>query len=400
MDDALLREIVIPGDTKIVLLVADGLGGLPNPATGRTELEQASIPHLNALAKGGICGLTVPVAPGVTPGSGPGHLALFGYDPIAYNIGRGVLEAVGIDFELEPSDVAARGNFCTVDDTGVITDRRAGRVATATSAELCKQLAQIELPGVRTFVEPVREHRFVLVFRGEGLSDRLSGTDPNREGLPPLPVQPLATEALETADLVNRWIEQAKQTLAGRESANMTLVRGFAKYPTMPSMKERYKLTAAAVAIYPMYRGLAKLVGMTALPGGASFEDEIETVREHWDEFDFFFVHYKPTDAAGEDGDFGRKVEALEALDRLLPKLTALKPDVLMVAGDHSTPAIMAAHSWHSVPFMISSTWCRPDRADQFNERACELGSLGTFPAMNAMQLAMAHAGRFTKYGA
>jgi 2,3-bisphosphoglycerate-independent phosphoglycerate mutase len=400
MDEALLREIVIPGTSKIVLLVMDGLGGLPNPATGRTELEQADSPHLDALAKGGICGLSVPVAPGVTPGSGPGHLALFGYDPIKYNIGRGVLEAVGIDFELEPTDVAARGNFCTVDDEGVITDRRAGRVPTATSVELCKQLAQIEMAGVQSFVEPVREHRFVLVLRGEGLSDRLSGTDPNREGLPPLPVNSLATEAVESADLVNQWIARSKEALAGRETANMVLVRGFAKYPTMPSMRELYRLKAAAVAIYPMYRGLAKLVGMTALPGGASFEEEIETVRAHWDKFDFFFVHYKPTDAAGEDGDFDRKVQAIEALDRALPRLTELNPDVLMVAGDHSTPSIMAAHSWHAVPFLLSSRWVRPDHADGFNERACEKGSLGTFPAMNALPLAMAHAGRFTKYGA
>ena len=400
MDEALLKEIVIPGTSKIVLLVMDGLGGLPHPGTGRTELEQADIPHLDALARSGICGLTVPVAPGVTPGSGPGHLALFGYDPIKYNIGRGVLEAVGIDFELDGNDVAARGNFCTVDESGVITDRRAGRVATATSVELCKQLAQIELPGVRVFVEPVREHRFLLVLRGERLSDRLTGTDPNREGERPLPVTPRATEALETAELVNRWIDEARARLGGRETANMVLVRGFAKTPTMPSMRELYRLRAAAIAIYPMYRGLAKLVGMTALPGGASFEDELETLRQHWDEYDFFFIHYKATDAAGEDGDFHRKVEALEALDKVLPRLTELKPDVLMVAGDHSTPAIMAAHSWHAVPFTIHSRWCRPDRAEQFNERACEIGSLGTFPAMQALSLAMAHAGRFTKYGA
>jgi 2,3-bisphosphoglycerate-independent phosphoglycerate mutase len=400
MDDALLNEIVIPGASKIVLLVMDGLGGLPHPETGLTELEQAETPNLDALARAGICGLTIPVAPGVTPGSGPGHLALFGYDPIRYNIGRGVLEAVGIDFELEPTDVAARGNFCTVDGEGLITDRRAGRVPTATSTELCKQLAMIDLPGVQVFVEPVREHRFVLVLRGEGLSDRLSGTDPNREGLPPLPVQPLANEALETAELVNRWIAEAKTVLAARDTANMVLVRGFAKHPTMPSMRERYKLKAAAIAIYPMYRGLAKLVGMTPLPGGGSFEDEIQTVRDHWDEFDFFFVHYKPTDAAGEDGNFEAKVKAFEALDRLLPGLTALNPDVLMVAGDHSTPSIMAAHSWHPVPFLLHGQWCRSDRAEAFGERECERGVLGTFPAMQALQHAMAHAGRFTKYGA
>jgi 2,3-bisphosphoglycerate-independent phosphoglycerate mutase len=400
MDDELLHEIAIPGTTKIVLLVMDGLGGLPRPETGLTEMETARIPHLDALAAEGVCGLTVPVAPGVTPGSGPGHLALFGYDPIRYNIGRGVLEATGIDFDLDPSDVAARGNFCTVDAAGIITDRRAGRVPTATSAELCQKLAAIELPGVKTFVEPVREHRFVLVLRGEGLSDRLSGTDPNREGLPALSVEPLAPEAVETAQLVNRWIAKARTALAGRESANMVLVRGFAKHPTMPSMLDRYKLRAAAIAIYPMYRGLAKLAGMTALPGGNSFEDEIDTLREHWNEFDFFFVHYKPTDAAGEDGDFDRKVEALEALDRLLPSLTSLGADVLMVGGDHSTPSIMAAHSWHPVPFLLSGPWCRRDAANAFNETACARGLLGTFPAVQALPLALAHAGRFTKYGA
>lgn len=400
MDEALLKEIVIPGTAKIVLLVMDGLGGLPNPNTGRTELEQADTPHLDALARAGICGLTVPVAPGVTPGSGPGHLALFGYDPITYDIGRGVLEATGIDFDLGPNDVAARGNFCTVDGDGIITDRRAGRIETAVCVELCKRLARIELPGVQIFVEPVREHRFVLVLRGEGLSDRLTGTDPNREGLPPLPVQPRVPEAIDTADLLNRWIAEAKACLAGRDVANMVLVRGFAKHPTMPSMQELYQLNAAAIAIYPMYRGLAKLVGMTALPGGASFEDEIETLRERWNDFDFFFLHYKPTDAAGEDGDFARKVTAIEQLDKLVPRITDLKPDVLMVGGDHSTPAIMAAHSWHPVPFLLSGAWCRPDRADQFNERACEIGSLGTFPAKDALSLAMAHAGRFTKYGA
>jgi 2,3-bisphosphoglycerate-independent phosphoglycerate mutase len=400
MDEELLKEIVIPGESKIVLLVMDGLGGLPNPNTGRTELEQADIPHLDALARDGITGLTVPVAPGVTPGSGPGHLALFGYDPIKYNIGRGVLEATGIDFDLDPTDVAARGNFCTVDEAGLITDRRAGRVATAVSVELCKQLAQIQMPGVQFFVEPVREHRFVLVMRGEGLSDQLTGTDPNKEGLPALPVMPHTPEATESAEIVNRWIAAAREMLSGRDTANMVLLRGFAKHPTMPSMRELYKLRAAAIAIYPMYRGLAKLVGMTALPGGASFADEIETLRQHWDEYDFFFVHYKPTDAAGEDGDFQRKVEALEALDKLIPEITALKPDVLMVAGDHSTPAVMAAHSWHSVPFLLSSKFSRADRSEGFNERQCETGSLGTFPARQALSVAMAHAGRFTKYGA
>ncbi len=400
MDERLLKEIVIPGTTKIVLLVMDGLGGLPRPQTGLSELETADCPNLDELARGGVCGLTVPVGTGITPGSGPGHLALFGYDPIKYDIGRGVLEATGIDFALDPSDVAARGNFCTVDDSGLLTDRRAGRIPTEEATELVAMLREIRLPGVEALVEPVREHRFVLVLRGEGLSDRLSGTDPNREGLPALPVTPLATEAVETAALVNAWVEEARARLRGRTRANMVLVRGFAKYPALPSMKELFKLNAAAVAIYPMYRGLAKLAGMTPLAGGMSFEDEIETVHQHWNDFDFFFVHFKGTDSAGEDGDFDRKVAAVEQVDRALPRLLELNPDVLMIGGDHSTPAVLAAHSWHSVPFVLHGKWGRPDLAEGFNERECMRGSLGTFPATEAMPLAMAHAGRLTKYGA
>ena len=400
MDERLLKEIVVPGTSKIVLLVMDGLGGLPHPDTGQSELEAADCPNLDRLARSGACGLTVPVGPGITPGSGPGHLALFGYDPIKYDIGRGVLEATGIDFDLQDNDVAARGNFCNVDDSGVITDRRAGRIPTEQAAALVARLRDIRLPGVETFVEPVREHRFVLVLRGEALSDRLAGTDPNREGQPPLPVVARAQEAAETADLLNRWIEEARQRLRDQPQANMVLVRGFAKPPSLPSMKELFRLDSAAVAIYPMYRGLAKLAGMTPLPGGSSFADEIETVARHWNDFHFFFIHFKGTDAAGEDGDFARKVAAIEQVDRELPGLVDLKPDVLMVGGDHSTPAVLAAHSWHPVPFMLNGLWCRPDLAEGFNERECMRGSLGTFPATEALPLAMAHAGRLTKYGA
>jgi 2,3-bisphosphoglycerate-independent phosphoglycerate mutase len=400
MDERMLREIVVPGTSKIVLLVMDGLGGLPSPETGRSELETASIPNLDRLAREGICGLTMPVGIGITPGSGPGHLALFGYDPIKYDIGRGVLEATGIDFDLHENDVAARGNFCTVDDHGLITDRRAGRIPTEESTRLVEQLRGITLPGVEVFVEPVREHRFVLVLRRAGLSDRLSGTDPNREGEAPLPVQPLAPDAAETADLVNRWIAEARRVLAGEKQANMVLVRGFAKPPHLPSMKDLFKLDAAAIAIYPMYRGLAKLVGMTALPSGSSFAEEVDTLCRHWDDFDFFFIHFKGTDTAGEDGDFDRKVAALEQVDREIPRLVSLMPDVLMVAGDHSTPAILAGHSWHPVPFMLYGKWSRADLAEGFNERECMRGSLGTFHATEALPLAMAHAGRLTKYGA
>ena len=404
MDLDLVRQLAVPNDTKILLAVVDGLGGLPHPETVRSELEAADIPHLDRLAAESACGLTVPVAPGVTPGSGPGHLALFGYDPLRYTVGRGVLEALGIDFDLQPQDVAARGNFCTLDPEGRIIDRRAGRIATEQSTALCETLREIELPGVRLFVEPVREHRFLLVLRPEGPTDALSAeladTDPQREGAAPLAPRALTPEAEATAELVQRFVAAAQERLEGRQPANGLMLRGFARQPTLPCLPEVYALRAGAVAGYPMYRGLAKLVGMTVLPTGSTFDDEIETLREQWDEFDFFFLHYKAADTAGEDGDFEAKSAALEAFDKALPKLQELAPDVLMVAGDHSTPSVLAGHSWHPVPFLLHSQWTRRDDTDAFNERACLRGSLGTFPATEALPLAMAYAQRFTKYGA
>ncbi len=400
MDLELLSELSVPNDTKILLLVIDGLGGVPNES-GRSELEQADIQHLDRLAQESMCGLTVPVAPGVTPGSGPGHLALFGYDPLRYTVGRGVLEALGIDFDLQPQDLAARGNFCTVDNAGRITDRRAGRIATDRTVPLCEMLRTIGLPGVQVFVEPVRDHRFLLVLRGEGLSDRLTETDPQREGVTPLPVRATAPEAEPTAKLLNEFVSQAAKLLASHEPANMLTLRGLAKRPPMPSMPEACKLRAAAIAAYPMYRGLAKLVGMTVLPTGATFADELQTLKEHWQEFDFFFIHFKKADAAGEDGDFQAKMRALEEVDGSIDDLHALQPEVMMVAGDHSTPAVVAGHSWHPVPFLLHARkFVRLDDTEGFNERACAHGTLGTFPAKEALSLAMAHAGRLTKFGA
>jgi 2,3-bisphosphoglycerate-independent phosphoglycerate mutase len=403
MDLDLVRQLAITNDTKILLCVVDGLGGLPHPETGRSELETAKTPNLDRLASESACGLTVPVAPGVTPGSGPGHLALFGYDPLRYTVGRGVLEALGIDFDLQAQDVAARGNFCTLDDQGRIADRRAGRIATERAAEAVDALRDIELPGVRLFVESVREHRFLVVLRpggGEELSDRIADTDPQREGVARLPARPLAPEAKRTAELVDRFVAEAQKRLDGRAPANGLTLRGLAKRPDMPSMPEAFALRAGAVAAYPMYRGLAKLVGMTVLNTGATFDDEIATLREHRDAFDFLFVHYKPADTAGEDGNFDAKVAALEAFDRCVPDLVALGADVLMIAGDHSTPAVLAGHSWHPVPFLLRAKALRSDGVSEFNERACAAGSLGTFPAVDVLPLAMAHAGRFTKYGA
>src|SRR6202521_104690 len=366
MDLNLVRELAQESDTKIVLLVMDGLGGLPHPETGRTELEAAWTSHFDRIARESSCGFTVPVAPGVTPGSGPGHLALFGYDPLEYTIGRGVLEATGIDFDLHPSDVAARGNFCTVDSEGRITDRRAGRIPTEQSTALVDELRGISSDGVQAFVEPVREHRFVLVLRGDGLSDEVSDTDPEKLGQKPLVAHGSAPAGEATAELVNRWLAAAEKRLAAKSPANMLLLRGFAKRPNWPSMPETFRLRAAAVAHYPMYRGLAKLVGMDALPVGPKIEDSIATVAENWGRFDFFFVHYKDTDTAGEDGDYDRKVEKIAEVDAAIEGITDLDPDVLIVTGDHSTPAVMAAHSRDSVSVMLGSKLGRADRSDSF----------------------------------
>jgi 2,3-bisphosphoglycerate-independent phosphoglycerate mutase len=395
-----IRDLAIETPSKILFLVMDGLGGLPHPKTRRTELETANIPHLDLLAGESNLGLTDPVAPGITPGSGPSHLALFGYDPFRFLIGRGALEATGIEFELGPDDLAIRGNFCTIDAQGQVVDRRAGRIDTERCAQLCRLLAQIELDGVQTFVEPVRDHRFVLVLRAQGLGEDISTNDPEREPAPLLPLQALKTEAEATAGLVRRWVEAARDLLSEQSPANMVLLRGYSHRPSLPSMSEVYRLKPSTVAVYPMYRGLARLLGMTVLATGATLGDQVETLKKHWDGHDFFFMHVKATDTAGEDGNFEAKVAALEAVDAVLPEIRALQPDVLVVTGDHSTPATMAAHSWHPVPFMLHSPWVRGDDAGGFNESACGRGVLGRMRATSAMPLAMAHAGKLAKYGA
>ncbi|MCC6236691.1 MAG: 2,3-bisphosphoglycerate-independent phosphoglycerate mutase [Dehalococcoidia bacterium] len=399
MDLDLIRRLSIPAETKVVLCVLDGLGGLAGPR-GRTELESANIRHLDRLAREGAVGLTIPVAPGVTPGSGPGHMALFGLDPLVYDVGRGVLEATGIDFPLGPHDLAARANFCTVDGDGLITDRRAGRVATEITAEICAQLREIKLPGVEVFVEPVREHRFVLVLRGEGLAEELSETDPQREGVTVPPVEALAPSAQRTADLANQFVAEARKLIGGRAQANHLTLRGWAHRPDLPQLPELWKLRAAACAIYPMYRGLARLVGMDTLDAGTNLESQFAALKQHWNDYDFFFVHYKYTDSAGEDGDFDRKVRAIEDFDACLPALLDLRPDVLLVGGDHSTPAVLASHSWHPVPVLMSGRTVRADAQHRFNETECAEGGLGIFPAKELLPQAFAHAGRLTKYGA
>jgi 2,3-bisphosphoglycerate-independent phosphoglycerate mutase len=396
----LMKELHIEHDSKVVLLVMDGLGGLPLTPDGKTELEQARTPNLDALAARGICGLSTPVAPGITPGSGPGHLGLFGYDPLVYEIGRGVLEALGIGFDLEPNDIAARGNFCTLDENGLIVDRRAGRIPSEEGTRLVKKLRAIELTGVETFVEPVKEYRFVLVLRGEGLEDGLTETDPQMTGKPPLPVEALRPEAEPTARLVNQWMAEARRILADEHPANGCNLRGLAKDPGLPKMSDIFGWRAAAIATYPMYRGVAKLVGMDVLATGESIEDEVETLRANWDAYDFFFFHVKKTDSFGEDGNFDARVEVIEHVDHVLPDIMALKPDVILVTGDHSTPAKLKSHSWHELPVLLWADAIRPDGETSFGERACMRGGLGHIRHVDLLALAMAHAGRLTKFGA
>jgi 2,3-bisphosphoglycerate-independent phosphoglycerate mutase len=396
----LIRELARPSPSKIVLLVIDGLGGLPHPKTGKTELETASTPNLDKLARAGICGMTDPISPGITPGSTPGHLALFGYDPVEFNIGRGVVEAIGIDLELEPGDIAARGNFCTVDEDGLITDRRAGRISTEKCAELCQLLNGMVVDGVKCSVLPVREHRFVTVFRGEGLSPDVSDSDPQQVGVAPIAVSTLNPKAELMAVAANRFVEQAKIILGKHHPANMILLRGFSQRPNLPTMSAIYRLKPAAIAAYPMYRGLARLVGMQVLATGTAIADEMATLKENYSAHDFFFLHIKGTDSAGEDGDFERKVKIIEEADKSLSTLTGLNPDVIVVTGDHSTPAILKGHSWHPLPIVLHSKWCRPDRVGEFSESACISGGLGRFPATQTMPLAMAHALKLAKFGA
>jgi len=398
----LIKKISTPSPTKIVLLIIDGLGGLPNPKTGKTELETAKTPNLDQLATKSICGLIDPVSPGITPGSPPGHLALFGYDPVKYNemIGRGLVETLGIDFDLKPEDIAARGNFCTVGSSGLLTDRRAGRISTEKCTELCRLLEGIAIEGVKLFVQPVREHRFAVVFRGEGLSPEASDSDPQQTGMAPKAVKAKRSTARRTANIANEFIAQAKSILAKHHPANMVLLRGFSRRPDIPTMSEVYKLKPAAIAAYPMYRGLAKLVGMQLLKTGAAIAEEFATLKQNYADYDFFFLHIKGTDSAGEDGDFNRKVSAIEEIDRALPTLTSLEPDVIVVTGDHSTPALLKGHSWHAVPVLINSKWCRADRVGEFSETTCITGGLGRFPATQVMPLAMANALKLNKFGA
>lgn len=396
----LIEELSHPSPSKIIFLVIDGLGGLPHPDTGESELETAHTPNLDRLASESMCGLTVPVGPGITPGSGPGHLGLFGYDPVKNLIKRGVLEATGIGLELGTDDLAVRGNFCTVDDQGRVTDRRAGRIPTEESSVLCRQLNEIRVSGAEAEVHPVKDHRFAIVFHGNGLNEELTDTDAQGTGMPVPPVKPLMPEAQPTADIANEFIEKSRRVLGDRNKANMIMLRGFSKLPSLPSMGDIYDLSPAAIATYPMYKGIARLLGMVCLETGVTFEEEVDTLIKRYNDFDFFFIHFKDADTAGEDGNFEAKVRALEEVDAPISRLIDLNPDVFVVAGDHSTPAVLVSHSWHPVPFLLKSRWGRTDRVERFNEKECAEGVLGRFPSVDIMPLVLANSLRLNKFGA
>jgi 2,3-bisphosphoglycerate-independent phosphoglycerate mutase len=387
---------------KIVFLVLDGLGGLPHESTGLTELEAAATPNLDRLARRSALGLSTPVLPGISPGSGPGHLALFGYDPIRYNIGRGVLSALGVDFHLQHGDLAARLNLATLDAEGRVVDRRAGRPSDPENARLVARLRDqvSQVGGLEVFWESEKEHRVVLIMRGAGLSSELSDTDPQRTGVPPLPLHAVAPEGERTVRAVEMVLQRAHEVLADEPVANGVLARGFATFERYPSMEERYGLRAVCIARYPMYRGVSRLLGMDVAEPAATDGGSIDVLRDHLQTHDFAFVHFKYIDSRGEDGDFDAKVAAIEAVDALIPGVEALNPAVIVATGDHSTPSRMRAHSWHPVPVLLASQWCRPVDVDGFGERACLRGELGTFEAKHLMTLALAHAGRLAKYGA
>ncbi len=399
MHPDILTSLVTKTDSKIVLLVMDGVGGLP--VNGETGLEAADTPNLDRLVTENVCGLTDSIERGITAGSGPGHLGLFGYDPTEYEIGRGVLEALGVGLEMTPLDVAARGNFATRDTT-TITDRRAGRIPTELNQKLCAKISAAipEIDGVKIIVHSGMEHRFVVLFRGEGLDGRIADADPQQVGLPPKLAEALAPEAERTVEIVNTFIRKVEEVLKDEHPANTILLRGFAKYPDIPSMEQRFALTPAAIATYPMYRGLAKLVGMALLDTGKTVADEIQTLKDHWESFDFFFVHVKKTDSYGEDGAFEKKVSVIEEVDKALPDLLALNPDVLVVTADHSTPSLLKSHSWHPNPFLLVNKYIRPDGVTRFSERAFAQGGLGRFPAKDGIALMLAHALKLKKFGA
>lgn len=399
----LLKALSVKNDKKILLLVIDGLGGIPHSGTNKTELETASINNIDNLARVSQCGLTIPVSYGITPGSGPSHLALFGYDPIKYQIGRGILEALGIGLDVGEDDIACRANFATMDyQKNIVIDRRAGRVPTEKTKLLC-ELLQKKITGiedVEVIIRPGKGHRFVVIFRGKGLSDRITENDPQKDNYPPKSIDAVTGEAEKTARITNIFVNKIKEVIGKEHPANYCLLRGFSKHPDIPSMQSVYKLNPAAIATYPMYRGLSQLVGMKILNAGEKLTDELETLKREYKYHDFFYMHVKETDAFGEDGNFDGKVAKLEEVDKYIPEILSLKPDVLIITGDHSTPAVLKGHSWHNVPLLLYSPEYKMPGIDRFTEPECLKGSLGILPAAEVMSLALANTFKLAKYGA
>jgi 2,3-bisphosphoglycerate-independent phosphoglycerate mutase len=401
----MLRHLLRRNDAKIVFLIMDGLGDIRNRDFPKTALEAARKPNLDALAREGLCGRSMPISLGVTPGSGPAHFALFGYDPLASenDVGRGVLEVLGTGYELDKDDVAIRGNFATVDAKGILTDRRAGRIPHDECVRICAMLQREirEIDGVKIVIMPVREYRFGVVLSGTRLSPEVEETDPQLTGKAPLPPVARVSEAKRTAAVIAKLVARCDTLLAGEKKANAVLMRGISRRPHIETLQERTMLTPAAIAAYPLYRGVAKLCGMDLIDTGFTVKEEFETLRSVYGKgYDFFFVHVKKTDSFGEDGNLEGKVRVIEEVDANLPLVLDLKPDVIVVTGDHSTPCALKAHSWHPVPFLIHSKVCGADNAQSFSESECDRGGLGVFPACTIMELALANAGKLKKHGA
>ena len=398
--EEVIQSLAVRNETKILLLVLDGIGGLP--VDGRTELQAADTPNLDRLATGSVCGQTVPVARGITPGIGPASLALFGYDPFKYSVSRGVLEAMGVGMEVNPQDVAARGNFASRNERGIITDRRAGHIATERCAELCELLSNEipEIEGTRITLKAGTEHRFHILFSREDLDGRVTDADPQTPNHLAMQAHAIAESAKATADLANEFIRRAGEVLRGRDDgANTVLLRGFGKRPQLTTMPERYRLYPAAVVRYPLYKGLAKLMGMSVLDAGSSITDEMTCLRAHFGQHDFFYLHYSQTDAPLEDPSFERKVAAIEELDRCIPAILAIEPDVIAVTGDRCNPTLLRHHSWHPNPFLLWSPFITPDGTMHFGEIGCSQGGLGLFPAVEIMPLLLAHGLKLRQYG-
>jgi len=396
----LVPSLVRESDSKIVLLVLDGLGGV-RTAGRASELAEAATPNMDQLAAEGSSGVHTVVGPGITPGSGAGHMALFGYDPITYLLGRGALSAAGVNFALRAGDVAARVNFCTVDEEGRVLDRRAGRISTETNQRLCKTImdeVQME-DGIEVFVVTERDHRALLVLRGPGLSADLTDTDPGITGVKPTFPTPRSNEATGTAALVQSFLDQARAILCD-EQANFMLLRGFDTLRPIEAFPNRYLLKARGIASYPMYLGLSKIVGMDVSPATAGWMESVEDLKANWYDYDYFYLHQKPTDSAGEDGDFERKIAAIEQVDQTIPEIASLGAGVICITGDHATPAPLKRHSWHPVPFLMWGESVGMDRVDRFDEEAARHGAFGYQYAKDLMAFMLAAAGRLATYGA